>query len=149
MDTSTARAPRARLIPIERQAAEYLTLKREADLIKKRMDAVKADIMDALAQSGEVDEKGSQYYKLTKPIESGGKTFTTLKRECVRTQYVDEIVAEEILSEKNLYEQCLVYVPELDHDKVYALYQDEELTEDDIDKIFTYKESYRLQTLVS
>lgn len=150
MSTATvpARASRSRVVPIERQAVEFLTLKRESDLIGKRMTDIKKSIMEVLANQEETDEKGSKFYGLSKPIESGGKTYTTLKRERVLTQMVDEDEAETILTKKGLYDECLVLEPRLDHDKVYALYQEGKISEAEIDRIFTYKESFRLQTLV-
>jgi len=51
-------------------------------------------------------------------------------------------VAEKILGEKNLKEQCIKMVPMLDEAEIMASFYRGDLTEEDIDAMFPSKVSY-------
>jgi len=142
--------------PMRRDLRNYLYAKREADEQAARAAEYKKTLLKLIEDSGYKDEKGSQYLDLG---ESGvlhdDDYYFRIKRERRSSPTFDEDKAIELLIDKVLLnphafdyvygelekkaEELTIGSPlkvtitvSIDQDEVYALYQQDELTEEEV-----------------
>jgi hypothetical protein len=132
---------------VESQFAEFQTLKTESELIAKRQKTLRDALLAEVQAAGIVDEKGSLYLALKRPIEVAGKVFRTLKSERRVSVRVDETAAEELLAEKGLLERAQKTVVVFDPDMLYVLNQEGLLSDDELDELMVSSESWAFKPL--
>lgn len=103
-----------------------------ADRLLKLRDVMKpyVDI------NGVPDADGHKVIAFPEPIKIDGLTYVGIRNERRRTTRLDEEKAAEILKKKGLYDKATVTVTSLDQDKIFGLYQDEKITDEEIADIF-------------
>lgn len=121
---------------------EHMALKKEAATITTRVEKLKKDLKEWLptARGTYTNDQGSVFYDFDETVEIGGDSFSGMElRRSVSVKF-EEDEATKILKRKGVYEKALsTYV---DQDKVMRLLQEGDLTEKDVDKMFSEKESF-------
>ncbi len=97
---TTPRAPTA--TGIFGKVRQHLVFKSESEVLKRRYEVLRDDIMDYLDENGETDEKGHKSLALPTPISVAGKEFTSIKRERRVSTSFDEAAAEDLLNTRGL-----------------------------------------------
>lgn len=121
-------------------ASSYLTAKASAEEAKKVMDSAKVELMSALEDLGDEDDKGHRVLHLTQSV---GKWSGLMRQRRVSNQ-MDEQAVEAILKDKGLLDRCTVMVPTLDEASIMACLYEGLLDEGDIDQMFPEKVTYAL-----
>jgi hypothetical protein len=152
---------------------QWLTLRKEDDLIKGRVDELRKGLLDDILETGEKDEKGHVWVDLPAPIEftdAKGRTvtYTSLKRErrvSPANPTPDADLAEDLLREKGLWltakqEKAIKDLQvvlkfarisvEVDTDAVAAAYFQDLLSEEEYEGILIeQKETFAFQPATS
>ena len=81
---------------------QQLVLKIESEVLKRRADTLRDDIMKFLEANGTADEKGSLLIELPDTLSVAGKEFRSIKRERRVSSSFDEEAAEQLLHTKGL-----------------------------------------------
>ena len=81
---------------------QHLVCKTESEVLKKRADSLRDDIMTFLEHNGIADEKGSLLIELPDTLAVAGKEFRSIKRERRVSTSFDEEAAERLLHTKGL-----------------------------------------------
>ena len=121
---------------------QFLVLKAQAATAVKRADEIKVELMAFAEASGIEDEKNHKVHTLASPVEAGGTEFTGFMRQRKITESFDDATAEKILVKKNLLAEAQTTVTYIDQDKVMRLYADDKITQRELDKMITKKESF-------
>jgi transcription initiation factor IIF auxiliary subunit len=123
---------------LKRIIQQYVSIKEQKDLLAKRESELKATLTEAVEASGEVDGKGHIVLEIDEPVTG----VSRLVKQRKLSKPLDMEVAEQLLEEKGLMEECTVMVRQLDQDAIMAAYYKEQLTESDIDAMFPPKITY-------
>ena len=123
---------------IKKTIQQYVSIKEQKDLLSKRETELKATLTEAVESAGEVDGKGHIVLEIDEPLTGTSR----LVKQRKLSKPLDMDVAEKLLEEKGLMEQCTVMVRQLDQDAIMAAYYKEQLTEEDIDAMFPPKITY-------
>jgi hypothetical protein len=123
---------------IQADIRQFATLKEQVDLITKRMNEVKKNLTDAVDTYGEVDGRGHIVLELGD--ESVGVVSLTKQRRATPSPDMEAI--ERILKEKELWDRCIVMVPEVNKDEVMAASFDNLLSEEEIQEMYPLNVSY-------
>lgn len=126
---------------------QFLVLKDEEKTTKTRLDGLKKDLTQYLADHGEVDDKGHRNYVLPEPLEYAGKEYTGFQHQRRVSQSFDTEVAEKVLKDKDLWERATVVIREIDQNEVYVLNQEGLLTDDELDSMFAERESFAFRPI--
>lgn len=124
----------------DRDAAEYIRLKVEADRIKKRQTELRESIFAYLLENEQADEDGH----LTAELEDTYEGYGKIQRQRRVKTLVDEEFAERLLKERGLWERCVKLVPQVQEDEVLACRFEDLITEDEIEQIFPAQITYAL-----
>ena len=148
--TTTTPKRRTRLSTmLQGKAAQFLALRAEVAQATKRQNEIKGYLNEQIDKFGEVDEvNGHINLTLPEPVIAGGKEYTILQRQKRVGMLFDEEVAERLLKDAGVYEKATTTVVQLDQDKVYALHQMGEITDEQMDEILVEKISWALVPLV-
>lgn len=117
---------------------QYVAIKEQKDLLSKREAELKAILTEVVEEDGEVDGKGHIVLEIDEAVTG----VTRLVKQRKLSKPLDMEVAEKLLEDKGLIENCTVMVRQLDQDAIMAAYYKEQLTEEDIDAMFPPKISY-------
>jgi hypothetical protein len=123
---------------IQANIRQFATLKEQSELLTKRMNEVKKTLTDAVDEYGEVDGRGHIVLELGD--ESVGVVSLTKQRRATPSPDMENI--ERILKEKNLWERCIVMVPEVNKDEVMAASFDGLLSEEEIQEMYPLSITY-------
>ena len=123
---------------IKKIIQQYVSIKEQKDLLSKRETELKTTLTEAVEAAGEVDGKGHIVLEVDEPLTGTSR----LVKQRKLSKPLDMDVAEKLLEEKGLMEQCTVMVRQLDQDAIMAAYYKEQLTEEDIDAMFPPKVTY-------
>ncbi|MDX3260722.1 hypothetical protein PV336_15995 [Streptomyces sp. MI02-2A] len=134
--------------PLEK-VRQFLTLKFQEQQIVTRKNLLRDEVSAFVDETGEVDEKGSKFWKLPAPIEVNGQKFTEVKRERRVSTRLDVDAVETLVNEKGLRDRVYKPVTEirLDQDELYVLNQEGLLTDEEMDSLFTEAESFAFKPL--
>lgn len=120
---------------------EHIVLKREGKVITARADKLKATLkglFDSL--NVYVSDSGSKFYDFASTISDGKVDYKGMElRRSVSSVFVED-EATKILQRKGVYNEALT--PVLDQEKIWRLLAEGKITEKDIEKMFTDKESF-------
>ena len=117
---------------------QYVALKDEIGGLTKRHTTIKERIRASVVEHGETNSAGHVVLQVDDPV-TGIEVVTNQKRV---SKTLDLAIAEQILQDKGLHDQCLVTVKVLDEDAIMAAYHLGKLTEEDIDAMFPAKVTY-------
>lgn len=123
---------------------QYVTLDKQADLIKGRQDDLKKRLKSAIEVKGYEDDKGHKYFDFGDDEVPG---FRGLKSEKRVYTTLDESVAEKILADKGILEQCQKTIVVLDEEEILKARYADLLTDDDIDAMYETKVSFAFKPL--
>lgn len=123
------------------QAKEYAFVKAQLEYLEKQQKELREKLFEAIETSGETDDKGNIVLEL--PSEVDG-FVSVVKQKRVANNKVDEEVAEEIITSKGLEDTLYKTIRVVDPDAVMAALYNDELTEEDVDRMFPPKITWAL-----
>jgi len=123
------------------QTKQYSFIKAQLEYLEKQQKELREKLFEVLDTSGETDDKGNLVVEL--PQEIDGYT-SIVKQKRVSNNKVDEEVAEEIIISKGLEDKLYKIVREVDPDAVMAALYNDELTEEEVDRMFPPKITWAL-----
>ena len=126
------------LLDIKSNLRQYLSLKKEVEVLTKRQDELKSRLKATVESSGETDDRGHVTLKVDDEIT--GEVTLTQQRRVSKTLDMD--IAEALLKERGIYDKCVKMIPVLQEDAIMSCVYTDELSESDIDKMFPSKISY-------
>jgi len=118
-----------------KDAREYSFLKQQIEFLEKQQKEVRERLFTQLDELGEVDDKGNVIIEL--PEEVNGFGAVVKQRRVSRK--IDELVADEIITEKGMEEQLYKTIRVVDEDALMAALYNDELTEAEIDLMYPQK----------
>jgi len=121
--------------PLVKDAREYSFLKQQIDFLEKQQKEVRERLFATLDEVGELDDKGNVIVEL--PEEVNGFGAVVKQRRVSRK--IDELVADEIITEKGMEEQLYKTIRVVDEDALMAALYNDELTEAEIDLMYPQK----------
>jgi uncharacterized protein YebE (UPF0316 family) len=121
--------------PLIKDAREYSFLKQQIDFLEKQQKEVRERLFTTLDEMGEVDDKGNIIVEL--PEEVNGFGAVVKQRRVSRK--IDELVADEIITEKGMEDQLYKTIRVVDEDALMAALYNDELTEAEIDLMYPQK----------
>jgi hypothetical protein len=151
---------------IDRISSKYYQfLLYEADEAKAKSgkEQFKKELLNLTKIQGEADDKGSKYLELDKPVQVGGKTYSGMKAERRTSPVFDPEKATQLLEEKGLYNRAAVdefsnhifqlienfsqpvsvsFQIGVDQEELYLAYQEDKITEEELDSCFTEEEYF-------
>ena len=122
---------------IKKNLRQFLALKNEIGVLSTRQTDLKTRLLTALDEV-EADDKGHRILQVVD--EHVGEVRLVKQRRVSKTLDMD--IAEAILTNKGIKEQCIKMVPTLDEGAIMAAFYEGYLTEEDIDTMFPSKESF-------
>jgi hypothetical protein len=128
---------------------QFLALKfQEADIVTRK-NKLRDEVSAHVDSTGEVDEKGSKFWKLDPPIEVNGQTFTEVKRERRVSQSLDEEKAETLATAKGVRDRLfrVVEMEVLDQDELYVLNQEGVISDDELDSLWVENVSFAFKPI--
>jgi uncharacterized membrane protein YheB (UPF0754 family) len=126
------------LLDIKTNLRQYLSLKKEIELLTKRQDELKSRLKSTVEAAGETDDRGHVILKVEDEI-TGEVTLTQQRRV---SKSLDMDVAETLLKERGIYDKCVKMIPVLQEDAIMSCVYTGELSEADVDTMFPSKISY-------
>lgn len=126
----------------EQTFQEHIVLKREAKTLQTRADKLKATLK-TLFTSGlptYENDNGSKFYDFASTISDGKTDYKGMELRRSVSSLFNEDEATKILQRKGVYNDALT--PVLDQEKVWRLMAEGKISEKDIEKMFTEKESF-------
>ncbi len=126
------------LLDIKSNLRQYLSLKKEVEVLTKRQEELKSRLKSTVEASGETDDRGHVTLKVDDEIT--GEVTLTQQRRVSKTLDMD--IAEALLKERGIYDKCVKMIPVLQEDAIMSCVYTDELSEADIDKMFPSKISY-------
>ena len=121
------------LTDIQKELAQYLALKDQIKFLSERETELKVRLKAAAEKLGEVDGKGHVVLNV-------GDNKLTNQRKVSKS--LDAALAEKIITEKGLLDDCMPFVRKLDQDALMAAYYKDQLTEEEIESMFPEKVTY-------
>lgn len=122
---------------VVRDFTQAMTLRAQATQISSRANKLKESLKDYVSISGKVDsDKGHMTVEFPEPILVDGVTFTGMTNQRRQTVFLNEDTAKEILTERGVLKDAVETVEQLVQDKIFALYQEEKLSDDDMAAMF-------------
>lgn len=121
--------------PLIKDAREYSFLKQQIEFLEKQQKEVRERLFTTLDEMGELDDKGNIIVEL--PEEVNGFGAVVKQRRVSRK--IDELVAEEIITEKGMEDQLYKTIRVVDEDALMAALYNDELTEAEIDLMYPQK----------
>lgn len=116
----------------ETQVREYARLKATMDMLESRQKELRESLFAALDEQGFEDDKGNVVIELPNEIEG----VVRLEKQRRVSRKVDELAAEEIISEKNLEEELYTTVRIVNQDAIMAALYEGKLSEDEVDRMY-------------
>jgi uncharacterized protein YebE (UPF0316 family) len=121
--------------PLIKDAREFSFLKQQIDFLEKQSKEVRERLFSQLDELGEVDDKGNIIIEL--PEEVNGFGAVVKQRRVSRK--IDELIADEIITEKGMEDQLYKTIRVVDEDALMAALYNDELTEAEIDLMYPQK----------
>lgn len=122
------------------QTKEYAFIKAQLEYLEKQQKELREKLFEVLDASGETDDKGNLIVELPQDVEG----ISSLIKQKRVTRKVDELVAEEIITEKGMEDTLYKTVRMVDEDALMAALYNDELTEDEIDRMYPQKITWAL-----
>jgi len=114
------------------QAKNYSFIKQQLEYWEKQQKELKAKLFEKLDAEGEADSSGNIVIELPEDID--GAVAVVKQRRVSRK--VDELRAEEIITEKGMEETLYKTIRVVDEDALMAALYNDELTEAEIEEMY-------------
>jgi len=114
------------------KAKQYAFLKAQIDYLEKQQKDLRADLIEAIEESGVVDDKGNVILDL--PEEVDGYIAVMKQRRVSRK--INEELAFELIEQKGLRDKLIITKEVVDEDALMAAMWNDELTEDEVDAMY-------------
>jgi hypothetical protein len=139
----TKRAEKLDLKGLRQEVREWYALKRQEALLAPKLKNGTNRFKDLLQKHGAKDPTdGSIYLDLEEPI--GDQNIRYLKNLCVTSSNViNDEVAEEILTDKGMWEEMSIPRRVPNEEGIRAAYYDNRITDDELARMFPKVTSYR------
>lgn len=124
-------SPRNTEESFETQAKEYSFLKKQTDYLEKQLKELREKLFSHLDESGELDSNGNVVVEL-----STVEGYSSMMKQRRVTRKIDEEVAFALIEEKGLKEKLIVTKEIVDEDALMAALYNDELTEEEIDRMY-------------
>ncbi|WP_344585698.1 hypothetical protein [Nonomuraea roseoviolacea] len=134
---------------IDAKFRQWAVVSAKATEFKGRADQLRPELLAYAENHGEEDAKGHREVDLEEPFEvPGGETYTGFTREVRRSRRVNEERTWEMAEEKDLLDQIF---PEqtirvFSEEGLYAAYQEDKITDEELDSLIDVSETYALRT---
>lgn len=125
-----------------REFRQWAPLRAQHNRLGTRIEQLKTDMKTYIETNGVPDSSGHRVLTFDEPVEIDGTTYAGLRNEARRTTLLDEEAAREILTQKGLLDHVVKTQEYLDQDEIYVLYQQDLLTDTELEKIFTTRISW-------
>jgi hypothetical protein len=117
---------------------QFLALKAEAELITNRVNDLKKILIEEVENYGEEGMNGHIYLSIDDEI----KGSLTLTKQRKVSNPLDIEIAEKLLEERGIKDECIKMIPTLDDSAIMAAHYTGKLSEEDIDAMFPAKVSW-------
>jgi hypothetical protein len=117
---------------------QFLALKAEAELITNRVNDLKKILIEEVENYGEEGMNGHIYLNIDDEI----KGSLTLTKQRKVSNPLDIEIAEKLLEERGIKNECIKMIPTLDDSAIMAAHYTGKLSEEDIDAMFPAKVSW-------
>jgi len=114
---------------------QYLSLKGEVELLTNRVNTLKSRLTEQVEANGNVDDRGHITLAVTDEVK-GDVNLTKQRRV---SKNLDITVAEQLLEERGIKDDCIKMIPTLDDAAIMAAFYEGKLSEADIDAMFPEK----------
>ena len=121
----------------KKNALQFVSLKDQIALLSERQSTIKSKLMAEL-ETVDPDDKGHRVVSFDDT--AAGTVKVTRQRRVSKTLDMD--VAEKILKEKGIYDECTKVEVTLDDSKIMSALYKGQLTEQEIDTMFPEKETF-------
>lgn len=128
---------------ITSQIREYIKLKQSIDIMDTRTSELREKLFSEIDQEGYEDDKGNHQLDLESEIDG----IIRLEKQRRVSRKLDELKAEEIISELGLTEELYDMKPVLNEDALMAAFYEEKITEQQLEEIFPIKVTWALRTV--
>jgi len=110
-------------------------LTERANELSAIQNEIKNNIREGIKEHGIENDRGHIVVELNDDVT--GINNVMQQKKISKNLNMD--IAEQLLTEKGLYDQCITMVPQLNEDEIMNAYWQEQLTEEDIDTMFPSK----------
>jgi len=114
------------------RAKKYSFLKSQLDYLEKEQKALRLELFEVLDTEGEEDDKGNILVELPEEVDG----YTAVMKQRRVTRKIDDIKAEEIITEKGMEDTLYKTIRVVDEDALMAALYNDELTEAEIDEMY-------------
>ena len=128
---------------IESQISEYAKLKASMEILEARQKELREKLFQHLDLEGLEDDKGNIQLELPTAIDG----IVRLEKQRRVTRKIDELKAEEIISERGLEDEVYEMKRVINEDALMAAYYEEKITEAELDEMFPANVVWALRTL--
>lgn len=128
-----------------RWALRYIAETMDYDQLKTRIDTSKRDLKDWILDNCEQDESGNYIWDFDKPvIGDNDYSYRGLMLQRRVSEFIDEDKADEIIQAHNLQDRCYTTIEVIDFDQLYACNQEGVVSDEEIDSILSFNETFAL-----
>lgn len=114
---------------------QWAILKQQNTLVQARMNSLRDDLMAAVAANGDQDERGNTYLPLATTVNVGDQEYSAIKREARTATLLNEERALALAEHLGIHE-AIVQRPHIDVDALYAAWQREQISEEQLQGLF-------------
>ena len=122
------------------QTKEYAFIKAQLEYLEKQQKELREKLFEALDGSGEPDDKGNIILELPQEIDG----YVSVVKQKRVSRKVDELIADEIITEKGMEDTLYKTIRVVDEDALMAALYNDELTEEEIDQMYPQKITWAL-----
>ena len=122
------------------QTKEYAFIKAQREYLEKQHKELREKLFEVLDGSGEPDDKGNIILELPQEVDG----YVSVVKQKRVSRKVDELVAEEIITEKGMEDTLYKTIRVVDEDALMAALYNDELTEEEIDQMYPQKITWAL-----
>jgi hypothetical protein len=129
----------------QRWALSYILVTHDEVKIKQDRENLRDSLKQWIMDNCEPDENGSYRWELDEPITPDGDEWVTgfeVQRRV--SEFIDEQKADALVKKYGLEDSCYQTVTEIDFDALYAANQRGIITDEEIDDMLSYNETYAL-----
>lgn len=135
-------------VPMHRAYLMYLSLRDQQHQIDARLKELKGQLAEYARQHGTRDSQSGHYQvRLESPVQLDGVTYQGWQHQARKSLSLDTDAAYRILGKKGLLPLCAREVTEFDQDAIYEHFAAGEISQDEIDEMFSEKLSWSLVAL--
>jgi hypothetical protein len=134
-----------------RWALEYIITTYDEKNLKTRKDVLRDDLKQWMLDNCEQDENGNYIYEFDRPVQLEDTQVYGLVAQRRVSEFINEDKAWEIVDKYGVRDEVVeeVTTEELNFDMLYALNQQGIISDEDIDSILDFKESFALMKMES